>query len=498
MNITNFLFEKSRWENKDFIAGIEEKISYKKLYATVEKTADSIHKNFGQKNKVLLISDNSLFFVINYLSILKSNNVVVLIDPRSSGKEIGDVANLCSCKIAFVQSAFQGILSKAGIANIFTEHTFLKLSEEQKNHIHKPSKKDCRNDVAVIIFTSGSTGSKKGVMLTHNNIKANTESIVEYLSLDKNDRMEVVLPFFYCYGLSLLHTHLRVGGSLVLNRSIFLGSVIREIKKYKCTGFSGVPSTFYILTQKTDFLDHNFPSLRYITQAGGRLEEAYIKKIATSFPDSLFFVMYGATEATSRLSFLPPHVIDKKSGSIGKGIPGVKLMVIDEHGKRVKPNNVGEIIAYGENIMKGYYKNPRATARVIKNGWYHTGDLAIADREGFIYIVGRKNTFIKSAGHKVFPYEIEKVINAVKYVSHSVVVGVADHKMGEAIVGLVETSKPSSVMEVKIFSICRKLLPSYKIPQKIFFTEKIPLTSSNKVDILSIKQLCISKFHDEH
>src|SRR5690606_39012272 len=175
--------------------------------------------------------------------------------------------------------------------------------------------------LAEIVYTSGSTGLPKGVMISHQNIIANTQSIIEYLSLTSKDIMQVVLPFFYCYGLSLLHTHLRVGGSIVLNNSfIFIGSVINDLKRYRCTGFAGVPSHYQILLKKSQsFKTTDFPDLRYVTQAGGKLHDVFIDEFIDTFPKIAFFVMYGQTEATARLSYLPPHMVSVKKGSIGKG-----------------------------------------------------------------------------------------------------------------------------------------------------------------------------------
>ena len=188
-------------------------------------------------------------------------------------------------------------------------------------------------------------------MLTHKNLIANTESILGYLHLTELDRVCVVLPFFYCYGASLLHTHIRAGGSVVLNNKIFLGSVISDINKYKCTGFAG-SEYFPDSHNKTHFLSEDLPSLRYFTQAGGQLPNKYIEMIVDAFPQKEFFVMYGATEATARLSYLPPHLVEEKMGSIGKGIPGVTLEVLDRNGLPIKPGEIGEITAMGDNIMK--------------------------------------------------------------------------------------------------------------------------------------------------
>jgi acyl-CoA synthetase (AMP-forming)/AMP-acid ligase II len=280
-----------------------------------------------------------------------------------------------------------------------------------------------------------------------------------------------------------------VGGSLVLNNSIFLGSVLKEINEYKCTGFAGVPSTFQILLKKTKFTRTTFPSLRYITQAGGKLPNNFILEIADSLPVD-FYVMYGATEATARLSYLPPNLIRKKVGSIGKGIPGVKLEVLDENNIQVMPGENGEIVASGGNVMLGYFKDPVETSNVLKNGKYYTGDLATIDEDGYIYIVGRKKHFIKSAGYRISPNEIESKILELPEINECVVFGVPEDLMGEAIVAIVESRNVG--IRDKILSHCNSL-PSYKIPQIVKVVEKIPLNASCKKDIPKMKEMILNE-----
>jgi acyl-CoA synthetase (AMP-forming)/AMP-acid ligase II len=358
---------------------------------------------------------------------------------------------------------------------------------------HPPDVKD--DDIAVIIFTSGSTGTKKGVMLTHKNLIANTDSIIEYLGLDETDRMCVALPFFYCYGASLLHTHLRAGGSIVLNQKPFLGSVMSDIDTYQCTGFAGVPSSYQILINKTRFLQQKFPSLRYFTQAGGQLPNRYIKILTEHFPEKKVYIMYGATEATARLSYLPPELTSAKMGSIGKGIPGVTLAVLNHEMQPVKPSEIGEILAKGDNIMKGYYNDPEGTEAVLKNGWLYTGDLATVDEDGFIYIVGRSKNIIKSGGYRISPMEIENEILSLEKFSGCVVFGIPDEIMGEAVVAVIQV--PATVdrhdLSRQIVTHCNKRLPSYKVPKKIFLIDEFPLNSSNKIDIAALKEIVLSR-----
>lgn len=484
MNFVDYLFENSRLLNSIFLEGANERINYSDLYNRVNSLSLQIHDRFGAGKQMLLLSENNLFFILSYLSIIKSGNIAILVETRISDTDLKGVLENCSIDQFFIQKKYVSKLKKNG--NLFTEsfvNELPTLSEEFNYN-------SLENDTAVIIFTSGSTGTKKGVMLSHKNLISNTKSIIQYLKLTGQDRVLVVLPFFYCYGASLLHTHLRVGGSIVLTNSIFLGSVLKDIDNYQCTGFSGVPSTYQILINKTPFLKNEFSSLRYFAQAGGKLDNKFITMIADAFPDKLFFVMYGATEATARLSYLPPHLVKEKLGSIGKGIPGVRLEVIDPQGNLVKSNEIGEITAIGDNIMKGYLNDIEGTRKKIKNGRLYTNDLAIIDEDGFIYIVGRANDLIKSAGYRIAPNEIQDIVNSVDGISSCLVIGISDDIMGEAVTAVVQTSdSPSNELKSTIISICRKQLPSYKVPKHVVFVDAFPLNSSNKIDKIKLKEI---------
>jgi len=402
MNFANYLLSGSLNNPSTLIILGVEQFSHHNILISVCKLASSIFEKIGIGKNVLLMSDNNVFFIVSYLAILRSGNVAVPIDPKASEKDIEYYIDNCDFAMTFVQDkSIAKICSLMSSSNIVTDKFYHSLFRGPSSF---PETSD--EQLASIIFTSGSTGEKKGVMLSHGNLISNTESILKYLELKATDRVCVVLPFYYCYGLSLLHTHIKAGGSVVLSNHPFIGGALRDIDKYKCTGFAGVPSTFQILMAKTKFLKEKLPSLRYFTQAGGKLPNKFIKIIVEAFPDKKFFVMYGATEATARMSYLPPELCLDKLGSIGKGIPDVKLKVVAE-GHDVQPGDVGEIIAFGKNIMKGYYMDPAGTAQVLIDGWYHTGDLGTVDGEGFIYIVGRSKNIIKCGGFRVSPYEIE-------------------------------------------------------------------------------------------
>jgi acyl-CoA synthetase (AMP-forming)/AMP-acid ligase II len=299
---------------------------------------------------------------------------------------------------------------------------------------------------ASLMFTSGTTAKPKAVRVTHGNIQANTDSIIQYLGLADSDRMLVILPFYYCFGTSLLHTHLRAGGSLVLcNSFTFPEMALDMMEKHSCTGFAGVPSSYQLLLRISSFAKRELPSLRLMQQAGGKLHGVLIKELVAAKPNAKVFVMYGQTEATARLSYLPPERLEDKLGSIGKGIPGVELRVLREDGGPVAPEEIGEIVARGANISPGYLNDPEATAAKFVGGTLRTGDLATVDADGFIFVVDRKDDFIKSWGYRVSSQEVESCVLELQDVVSAAAVGVPDLEAGESIVVFAALDRKSVV-----------------------------------------------------
>jgi len=482
MNVFDYLFEETQDIDKDFVVGPRETVSFKKLYEDSIKVASFLSNTIGKGQKVILISPNSVFFIKAYLGILKSGNVCVPLNFDIEQSNLDYISELTDCDTVFIAGSLQRKMKFDQSISCFNEQDLDQIIEVQKPELFKTTIDE--KTLAEILFTSGSTGVPKGVMLSHQNMISNTNSIKANLKLSSEDRISVVLPFYYCYGLSLLHTHLKVGGSMVLNPSfMFLGSFIKDLKTYRCTGFSGVPSHFQILLKKSkSFKDTDFPDLRYVTQAGGKLHTVFIEEFVAAFPEIGFYVMYGQTEATARLSSLSPELVKTKLGSIGKGIPGVALKIVNENGEAVGVNEEGELLAYGDNIMLGYFKDELGSKDAVKNGWLHTGDIAKMDEDGFYYLIARKKEIIKVGGKRVSPKEIEAVILSLPEIIDCSISAVEDVLLGEAIHAIVVLNENNDRdwMKERILKRCSEKLSVYKIPQKISFETAIKMSPSGK------------------
>jgi long-chain acyl-CoA synthetase len=480
MNAFDYFFENTSKLEKNFLVG-RENLSFRDLYNSSLILASYLRKEFGMNRNILLLSVNNEFFLTAYFAIIKSGNVCIPLDPNIEKGNFEYISGLTKPVMILMTRDIESKISAGPVKCIFPDTIYN--DEFQKAPIL--GAEDLNDGTcAEIIFTSGSTGIPKGVMISHKNLIANTESIITYLKINQDDRMLVVLPFYYCYGLSLLHTHLRVGGSIVLNNSfIFLGSIINNLLDYKCTGFAGVPSHFQILLRKSDlFKSTKFPDLRYVTQAGGKLAPIFIDEFRSSHPEVTFIVMYGQTEATARLSYLPPELYEAKKGSMGKGIPGVELRVVSEKGEKIKPGETGEVIAHGDNIMLGYFADAEGTKNALRDGWLYTGDLGTVDQDGYIFLTARKKEIIKVGGKRVSPKEIEAVILELPEVVDCTIEGIEDELLGEALKATIvirpEKGKEEVLNRIKLH--CSQNLALHKIPSVFDVSEQLVISATGK------------------
>jgi acyl-CoA synthetase (AMP-forming)/AMP-acid ligase II len=487
INTADYLLQAGEPHHPAIIAG-KEHYSYRYLKTASTRIAQELMaKGVRPGDRVGLVSANSLFWVASYLAILKLGAIAVPFPPELSTSELQIRQNFVRCEVMCLEKRCCRRLGTGlpdDLPLIFEDslHGLSKATWEEM-----PAYDD-ENQDAVFLFTSGTSGRPRVVRLTHRNIQANTDSIVSYLELSPADRMMVILPFGYCFGASLLHTHLRVGGSLVLSRFLYPESMLNLMQATECTGLAGVPSVYQTLLRNSTFPRRNPKSLRQVQQAGGKLPDVLIQELRAAVPEAQVYIMYGQTEATARLSYLPPALLETKLGSVGWGIPGVTLQVIGDSGAEVKPGEVGEIRATGANISPGYLDDPEASAKRFRAGTLYTGDLATVDEGGFIYIAGRKSDFIKSYGCRVSSGVVEACVLELPEVVGAAAIGVPDLARGEAIQLYVTLRAGSQITAQEIIAHCKQRLAAYMVPNEISVAKNLPVNASGKVVKAVLKQ----------
>ena len=500
-SLIHHFLEKSASSFPDKTALIHE--DTRAAYAAINEWANRLANrliNSGIKagDRIVILLENSLEYVISYYGILKAGAVAVPLSSDIKPDGLKPLLDELEPTVLISSARFERLLKAVDISRFKVKYLILRQPrlkwQESKTPvllwddiIHKGATENHnlplkKTDLASIIYTSGSTGKPKGVMLTHNNIVSNTKSICTYLKLTDKDKQMVVLPFFYVMGKSLLNTHFAVGGTVVINNKFaFPATVLKQMEAEQVTGFSGVPSTYAYLLHRSPLADYKnrLGSLRYCTQAGGHMSKQTKKELKKILPEHTeIYIMYGATEASARLTYLAPDKFDKKMDSIGQAIPGVSIKIIDKNGSELPTGQTGELVAAGDNIMTGYWKD---APKPLDNNWYHTGDQAYEDKDGFFYITGRKDDLLKVGGHRINTREIEDVLMATGVVLETAVFGLPDKLLGNKLVALV-TSREKETMATQILSECAARLPKYKLPGLIKLVRAIPKKNSGKID----------------
>lgn len=504
-NLIHKLLENSAKAFPDKVALIhqEKRVTYSDInHGANQIAAFLIGHGIKKGSRIPLMFKNSVDYVIGYYGILKAGAVVVPMGTDLKPENLSFFLNELEAEIIIASGQFERLLKATDLAILgiksvvltkpsssWSDKTIEIIDFENIIQAHEgldPSGSSIDpNDLANIIYTSGSTGTPKGVMLSHRNVVENTKSICEYLELSNTDIQMVVLPFFYVMGQSLLNTHIAVGGTLVINNTFaYTATVVQQMIDEKVTGFSGVPSTYAYLLHRSPLKarKNELINLRYCSQAGGHMARHLKLSLKEALPDhTSIYIMYGATEASARLAYLEPSQLAIRPDSIGKAIPGVDLYVGDKEGRPVPHGQVGELIANGPNIMKGYFKDPELTEKKLNTNGYHTGDLCYKDEEGFFFLTGREDDLIKVGGHRINPQEIEDAVMASDLIVEVAVIGISDSLLGNKLVAIA-VKRDECCTEINILNFCNQVLPRFKHPSQFIFVRSLPKKYSGKID----------------
>jgi long-subunit acyl-CoA synthetase (AMP-forming) len=460
---------------KDNIAIIDREysdLSYKQVLTETNK----IKKKIKNKSLILIVSENSLGSLLAYIFCIINNHVGIILDSKTSKQNIIKIFKSYQPNYVFLSKKTKSIFKKICLE----KYTFFDQSL-MKNKINK--KKKLNKNLSLLLSTSGSMGSIKFVKLSRNNIKHNTDSIISYLKINKKDSAITNLPISYSYMLSVINTHFEVGASIVISKySLIEKKFWKILKNSKVTSFNGVPYTYEILT-RIGLKNIKIDTLKYLTHAGGKLEKNKLEEIIKFCKKNnlKFFSMYGQTEASPRISYLKPEFSQKKIGSIGKGIPGSKIYIIDNTSKKIiKPFVEGEIICEGKNVFMGYSNNYKDLKKANEENYkLKTGDLGFVDKDGFLYITSRISKIAKIFGNRVDLGALESLMSQKGYK----VVCLSDNKK---VFIFIEKKYNKTNLINTISKITNLNINSFELTK----LKNLPRTANNKISYHELKNRC--------
>lgn len=402
MSIFDSYFKK----HSDRIAVIDDKNNHFK-YSCFISFKNDIKLKISPRSLVFCLCKNNIESLIGYYSFIENEIVPLLLDVDIHQDLLDNLINIYKPNYIWTLTSK---IEKSQISNIIYNYKNYSLLHLKYNTAVK-----MHDSLALLVTTSGSTGSPKLVRLSYKNLLSNANSISKYLSIDKNERPITTLPIHYSFGMSIINSHFISGSTILLtDKSIFSPEFWKFLKFNKPSSISGVPFTFEMLN-KLRFFSMNLPSIKTITQAGGKMDISLNKKIVDYCEKNKksLYVMYGQTEASPRISYLPPEKALKKIGSIGIPIPDGNLSLIDSKGNIIYENEVeGELVYKGPNVCLGYASEISDLTREDENGGVlFTGDIAYRDNDNYFYITGRKKRFIKLFGNRINLDYVERLLN---------------------------------------------------------------------------------------
>jgi fatty-acyl-CoA synthase len=358
------------------------------------------------------------------------------------------------------------------------------------------------DDVANMQYTSGTTGFPKGVMLTHYNLVGNAISIGRCMNLGPEDRMCIPVPLFHCFGCVMGTLSCVAWGATMLPMLVFNPvKVLEVVEAEKCTALHGVPTMFITELEVLEKNHYDTSSLRTGIMAGAPCPIEVMKAVVDRMGMSEIVITYGQTEASPGITMTRTQdPLEIRVSTVGRALPGIEVKILDpETGEQLEQGKQGEICARGYNVMKGYYKMPEATAAVIDSeGWLHTGDLGVMDKDGYVSITGRLKDMIIRGGENIYPREIEEFLYTHPQVKDVQVVGVPSEKYGEEVMAFIQLKEGSRVKPEEIKEYCKGKIARYKIPRYIQFVSSYPTTANGKVQKYKLREQAIKKLGLEH
>ena len=483
--------------------------SYAELLDSASRLATALRARGVQRgDRVAIYMDNTWPCVLSIFAVLLAGGVFLVINPQTKSDKLAFILDDSDAAVLLSDShlaaSFGAVLADthklkkvicsglwpipalAGMpAGAISVESF---DDVMRNSIPlaqpEPS---IPNDLAALIYTSGSTGNPKGVMHTHQSMVFAAESIAEYLRLSEGDRILCVLPLAFDYGLYQLLMTIRLGATLILERSFtYPAQIFNRMREHQVTVFPGVPTIYAMLLSMHARERLEFASVTRVTNTAAALPAAFQQQLREVFPNTLIYRMYGLTEC-KRVCYLEPELADIKPDSVGKAIPGTEVFLLSPEGASVACGEAGILHIRGPHVMLGYWKQPELSARMLKSGTLPgervlcSQDWFRMDEEGFLYFVGRSDDIIKTRGEKVSPVEVENVLHGIPGIREAAVVGIPDPLLGQVIRAYVALEPGASLSDKQIIKYCLARLENFMVPKEVVFLPELPKTNTGKI-----------------
>ena len=469
-------------------------LTYSEFDLAINRTsAMLVAHGIGKGDVVSLLMPNSVEYIIAYFACWKLGALAGPVNSLLKESEITFVLNNSETKAILVNSEFQERIDsiRNELPHLKSITTFDDEAEATRDFgetaksgqdARAPWSAPGKDDDAIIIYTSGTTGKPKGCLLTHGNVIANARQISEWLGFTGNDRLLTIMPLFHMNAVSVTTmSSLYAGGSTVISPKFSAKRFWNTISDYRITSFGSVATMLSMLLNtypdgvpaglKTD-------QLRFAMCGSAPVPAEVMKKFEETF-NCPVVEGYGLSESTCRSTFNPPDE-RRRPGSCGLPI-GNEMKVFDDHDREVADGELGEIVLRGENILKGYYKNPEATSVAFRNGWFHTNDIGYRDQDGYFFIVDRKSDMIIRGGENIYPREIDEVLYQHPAVAAAATIGVPDQLYGEEVAAFVVLKPGMNVTAEELIVYCQSQLADYKCPKSVHIIDEIPKGPTGKL-----------------
>jgi acyl-CoA synthetase (AMP-forming)/AMP-acid ligase II len=506
MNTTEFLMISAAIvPDRTAIIFEDRRVSFEQLQSRVNRLANALSDaGVGAGDRVAILEVNTDRYVESYFATSKLDAIFVPLNFRARGDELAYMINDSTPKVVLagpryaelvksfadqvkcvdhyisLEGEVDGWLSYEGITSAVTDDELI-----------FPEAGD--DDLSVLMFTAGTTGFPKGVMLTHESFSSYILSNVMPADPDEEERNILTVPLYHIAGMQAVISAVYGGRTLIIQRQFEPDSWMELVEREKADRAMMVPTMLKMLMEHENFASYDLSSLKVITYGAASMPLEVIKRAIAEFPNTHFINAFGATETAATITMLPPedHMLTgteeeiekklKRLSSIGKPLDDVEVQILGEDGKQMPTGEVGDIVARGGRVMKGYWNMEEATAEAIRDGWLHTGDLGYQDEDGYIFLSGRAKDFIKRGGEMISPEEVEQVLQSHPAIDEAAIIGIPDLDWGERVRAIVVAKSGQVVDEADVIEFCRQRLASYKKPESVVVTDELPRNPLGKV-----------------